>query len=180
MKHNLLKTAALTAAALAVTACQTAAPPAQVSATPQQQLFSSISPSIYDGTLAASNRTAEDLVCAQFYKNSVGYIARNTTSSGAGTGILKTMALGMLAGVASGGVSALGIGSTFLETAAASTANQVVFQGGQAILDGGDDAPASADPMVNVASAAQVIGCPAPTKDILKTAKKALKVKPEG
>ena len=176
MNHPFIKTLAVTAMALTVSACQTTAAPAPVAATPQQQLFSSIAPSVYDGTLSARSRSAEDQVCTQFYSNAAGYIARNSTSSGAGMGILKTMALGVLAGAASGGVSALGIGSAFLETAAASTANQIVFQGGQKILDGKAE-PAGTDPMVNVTSSAQALGCPALTKDTLKAAQKALKLK---
>ena len=176
MTTPFLNTAALTAIALTLTACQTTAAPAPVAATPQQQLFSSISPSIYNGTLTVQNRTAEDQVCLQFYNNAAGYIARNTTSSGAGMGILKTVALGVLAGAASGGVGALGIGSAFLETAAASTANQIVFQGGQKVLDG-QAKPDAADPMVNVAASAQAIGCPALTKETLKAAQNSLKAK---
>lgn len=179
MNHAITKLAAITAFTLTVTACQTTAAPSPVAATPQQQLFSSISPSIYDGTLAAQSRSAEDQVCVQFYNNAAGYIARNSTSSGAGMGILKTVALGVLAGAASGGVGALGIGSAFLETAAASTANQVVFQGGQKVLEGQakSDAP---DPMVNVAASAQAVGCPALTKETLKAAQKSLKAKTGG
>lgn len=172
MRHNILKITALTTLTFAAAACQTTGPTA-TSATPQQQLFSSIQASKYDGTLAAMQRTAEDPVCLQFYGNAAQYLARNK-SSGGGSGIIKTVGLGILAGVASGGVSAIGIGSAFIETAVASTANQIVFQGGQKILS--DTAgPKTADPMLNVSASAERLGCPALTKASLKASKKAMK-----
>ena len=173
MSHIFFKTTALTALALTVTACQTTAAPV-VTATPQQQLYSSISPSLYDGTRTLETRSAEDPTCLQYYSNATQYITTNKTGSGAAMGIVKTIGLGMLAGVAGGAVTGLGIGSGFLETAVAGTANQVVYQGGQKALDTTSD-PQAADPIVTANELGEAIGCPPITKATMKASKKAAK-----
>lgn len=72
--------------------------------------------------------------CAQFNMNALLFSARPETP-GFGTGLMKTVLLGTVAGAASGGVASLGIASAFLETAIAGTVNQVVFSGARPVAD---------------------------------------------
>ena len=72
--------------------------------------------------------------CAQFNMNTLLYAAKPETPS-FGTGLLKTVLLGTMAGAASGGIASLGIGSAFLETAVAGTTNQIVFSSARPVVD---------------------------------------------
>ncbi len=130
-------------------------------------------------SLAASQIRASGAnpVCGQFNMNSLAYIA-NPAGSGMGIGLLKTIALGTIAGVASGGVSALGIGSSFVENTVAGTVNQVVFNSAKPVVDSIFPAAESTDVAADLSSAAERVGCPNPTswlKDLsLKDAQKLL------
>ena len=81
---------------------------------------------------------------------------------------MKTIVLGTLAGVVSGGVAAAGISSSFLEAAVIGTASQVTYNAGGTVYDKivSQDAPVPAvpalDPLQEIANAAALIGCPAP------------------
>jgi len=130
-------------------------------------------------SLAASQIRASgsNPVCGQFNMNSLAYIA-NPAGSGMGIGLLKTIAVGAIAGVASGGVSALGIGSSFVENTVAGTVNQVVFNAAKPVMDSVFPAAESTDMAAELSSAAERVGCPNPTswlKDLnLKDAQKLL------
>ena len=102
--------------------------------------------------------------CTQFNMNALALAATPTTPS-FGTGLLKTIALGTIAGVASGGVASLGIGSAFVETAVASTANQVVFNGAAPVVDKviPDGTVGLTEKEVALSDAAQRVGCSTPS-----------------
>jgi hypothetical protein len=101
--------------------------------------------------------------CAQFNMNTLLYAAKPNTP-GFGTGLMKTLLLGTVAGAASGGIASLGIGSAFLETAVAGTANQLVFNGARPVVDavipsGGVVASEKAEALKQ---ASERVGCPYP------------------
>ena len=128
-------------------------------------------------TLSASNPT-----CLQFYKNTANFVSLPSADvslpsapSGPSFGgtLLKTLVLGTLSGVASGGVAALGIGNSFAEAALIGTVSQVTYNTGSTVYDGivgksgADDVPGVADvpaltPMQEITKAAATLGCPAP------------------
>lgn len=179
-----------TAAILALTACQTTGP-----AMPSEAMLLSSIPveKISPEGAAISQLSTANPTCVEFYKNSAvfaeAYKAQlgdlpKAPGGGFGSSLLKTVALGTLAGAASGGVGSLGIGSSFLELALASTASQVVFQGGNTALEAvagnkeksvATDAMVPASPLMQIETAAAKIGCPAPDAaalglDLLPTA----------
>lgn len=102
--------------------------------------------------------------CAQFNMNALAFAAAPEVP-GFGTNIIKTIIMGTVAGAASGGISTLGIGSSFVETAVAGTANQVVFNGVRPVVDkivpdltvGGSEKTAA------LKASAERVGCPDPT-----------------
>jgi len=165
---------ALSIAALSLSACATYAPHS-VEETPQKMstsdmLFTGISDDkITTDGVSANNLSAQNPTCLTFYKNSASFIARPQGSKYAKS-FGKTLALGMLAGAASGGVASMGIGSGFLEAALAGTANQVVFQGGNVALD---KLGANVSDEDKLGLAARQIGCPEPDMATLKASKKA-------
>ena len=82
--------------------------------------------------------TFSDEACGQFNMNALAYAAGPELPEGKqslGTGIVKTLVMGTIAGAASGGVASLGIGSGFLEAMAIGTANQMVFNGSKPVVD---------------------------------------------
>ena len=128
-------------------------------------------------TSSASNPT-----CVQFYKNTANFVSLPSADvslpsapSGPSFGgtLLKTLVLGTLSGVASGGVAALGISNSFAEAALIGTVSQVTYNTGSTVYDGivgksgADDVPGVADvpaltPMQEITKAAATLGCPAP------------------
>lgn len=108
--------------------------------------------------------SASNPTCAQFNVNALAFSAKPETP-GFGTGLMKTIALGTLAGFTSGGVASLGIGSAFLEATAIGTANQVVFSGARPVVDKviPDGTVAPSDKQVSIKEAADRLGCPNPT-----------------
>jgi hypothetical protein len=160
------KVVAASALILGLSACATSAPQNNVLDV-QNQLFSGIESSKYDGS-SLKARSAEDPICLQFYANGTQYVTQNTASGG--TSFAKTLAL---AGAASGGIASIGIGSAFLETAIAGTANQVVYQGGQKVLDNNQNA--KPDPIADVNARAGALGCPPMSMATIKASKEAAK-----
>lgn len=172
-----LKLTLTSMAILALTACQTTSP-----AIPSDAMLLSSIPAekISPAGAAKTQLSSTNPTCVEFYKNSAVFaeaykdqlgVAPKAAGGGFGGGLLKTVALGTLAGAASGGVGSLGIGSSFLELALASTASQVVFQGSNEALDAisknkaeGELAGAaeSVSPLAQIETAAAKIGCPAP------------------
>ena len=87
---------------------------------------------------------------------------------------MKTVVLGTLAGVASGGVASLGISNNFLEAALIGTASQVTYNAGGSVYDkivtpqpdaerqAEIQAIAAMDPFQEIQKAAALLGCPAP------------------
>lgn len=171
-----LAVTALSIVALSLTSCATYAPHA-ADETPQKvsssdMLLSGISADkiTLDG-ISPNKLSAENPTCLKLYANTVSYMSRPQGAARA-KGFGKTLALGLLAGAASGGVASLGIGSGFLEAALAGTANQVAFQGGKTALDkvaGGDSEEDK------IGMAASQLGCPKPDMAAMKASKKAAK-----
>ncbi len=127
--------------------------------------------------LAASQIRASGAnpVCGQFNMNSLAYMAGSGPVPG--IGILKTIAVGAIAGVASGGISTLGIGSSFVENMVAGTANQVVFNTAKPVVDSIFPAADGTETIAEINAAADRVGCPHPTwlQDLsLKDSKKLL------
>jgi len=165
--------------ALSLMACQTTG----VVKSADAALLSSIpAEKISAEGVAVTQLSTSNPTCQSFYQNAAIYVAQSevkvpkAAGGGLGMGLLKTIALGTVAGAASGGVGSLGIGSSFLELALAGAANQVVFQGSNAALNaitaGGETeteaaAEASLSPLQNIESAAAKIGCPAPDAESL-------------
>jgi len=148
-----------------------------------------------------------DPICVEFYQNAGKFAELALAEApglpgapdvpglgggGFGMELLKTLALGTVAGAASGGIGSLGISSSFLELALAGAANQVVFQGANTALDvvtaGKDDkaeavseageaeaaseageaaAPVELSPIQYIEAAAEKIGCLAPDAESL-------------
>lgn len=173
---KLLSITALSIATLSLSACATYGPHG-VDETPQKMtsseiLFSGISEDkiTLDG-VSPNDLSEQNPTCLTFYKNSLGYMARPQGAKRAKS-FGKTLALGLLAGAASGGVASMGIGSGFLEAAIAGTANQVVFQGGNTALD---KLGVNASDEDKISVAAKQIGCPEPDVAAMKLSNKASK-----
>lgn len=189
---KILTTAALSLAALSLSACATYAPHA-VDETPQKLskvlsgdlLLAGIdADKISVDGISAGSLSSLNPVCQTFNKNSAKFaevvisqanVIPKPPGGGFGTNLLKTIAFGTVAGAASGGVGSLGIGSSFLELALAGAANQVVFQGSNVAYDavaskigdkglgkGLEGAAAILSPYEKIQAAAAQIGCPAP------------------
>lgn len=167
---------AISITTLSLSACATYAPHG-VDETPQKMTSSDM---LLAGIAAdkitldgpSPNKLGEgNPTCLKFYSNTLSYMSRPQGAARAKS-FGTTLALGLLAGAASGGVASLGIGSGFLEAALAGTANQVAFQGGKTALDkvgagGGDED--------KIGLAASQIGCPKPDMAAMKASKKASK-----
>ncbi len=108
--------------------------------------------------------SASNPTCAQFNMNALAFAGKPETPSFS-TGLLKTIALGTIAGFASGGVSSLGIGSSLLETTAVGTANQVVFSSARPLVDKAipDATFAGSEKELAIKQSAERVGCPNPT-----------------
>ncbi len=157
--------------ALSLAACQTTGS----AKTANEMLFSGIDAGkISAEGPSAATLGAENPTCLKFYANTTRYITQPQPGKVA-KNFGKTIALGMLAGAASGGVGSLGISSSFLELALAGAANQVVFQGGQTALDKVTGEADKLTPQEEIDDAAAKLGCPAPSKAAMKGAKKAAK-----
>lgn len=165
--------------ALSLVACQTtsavkSADAALFSAIPVEQISA-------EGA-AITQLSTSNPACVSFYKNAAAFaeasklipdVGAKAPGGGLGMGLLKTIALGTVAGAASGGIGSLGIGSSFLELALASATSNVVFQGGNTALNavtsgGAKEAEdiaigeVSLSPMQQIEAAATKIGCLAP------------------
>lgn len=108
--------------------------------------------------------SASDPTCAQFNVNALAFAGKPETP-GFGTNLVKTIALGTIAGFASGGVASLGIGSAFLEATAIGTTNQVVFNSAGPAVD--KVIPSGAVPAsekeLTIKAAAERVDCPYPS-----------------
>ena len=119
--------------------------------------------------------SATDPTCSTFYKNTTDFVSLpadlNVPSAPSfGSSLAKTLVLGTLAGVVSGGVAAVGIGNSFAEAALIGTASQVTYNTGGTVYDKivgpkpdaeTPDVP-TLEPMQEIQKAAAAIGCPAP------------------
>jgi len=166
----LSKNIILAAAVLSLTACQTTGS----AKTSDEVLFNGLTSE--RTAEMKTTRKAEDPICVRYYANATQYAA-TSKRKGLASGFMKTLALGSLAGAASGGVGSLGISSSFVELALAGAANQVVFQGGSTALDSltekgeGDELT----PIEEIEAGASELGCPKPEKATAKAAQKLTK-----
>jgi len=167
MSHSFKHCAVITLTLASLAACQTTNTAKE---SPKDILFAGVSEKVNP----VSKRSAEDPTCLTFYGNATQYIAQPDGKKMA-TGFAKTLALGALSGIAAGGVGAIGISSSFVELALASTANQVVYKGGEKALDKMTGAEGALTPVEEIEDAASELGCPPPSKAAMKGAKKATK-----
>lgn len=126
--------------------------------------------------------SASDPTCVAFYKNTTAFVSMPTADLNIdgvpkgpsfGASLTKTIILGTLAGVVSGGVASIGIGSGFAEAAAIGTASQVTYNMGGTVYDNivtpkpdpqVPEVPAvsALSPLQEIQKAASTLGCPAP------------------
>ena len=160
--HNITRNIFLTTAALTLVACQTTG-----SATNKDEmLFAGIEDQRATETQAAPSRDEDSTTCLRFYANATQFAAQ-PQGSGFAKSLLKTVAIGTLSGVASGGVAAVGISSAFVEAALIGTTSQVVYQTADQGWDKAFGKP-KVDPVTEISSAASEVGCPPPSDAALK------------
>jgi len=160
-------------AALSLCACQTTS----AVPSPSETLLAGIDTAADTTPGLTTNRKATDPTCLTFYKNTTNFVslpadlgAGGSAAPSFGGTLMKTMVLGTLAGVASGGVSALGIGNSFAEAALIGTASQVTYNAGSTVYDKivtptpDVEVPATPalEPLQEIQKAAAILGCPAP------------------
>jgi len=164
-------------AVISMSACQTM--PSAKLANPNDILLSDITTSSIGGSALPTKLSAANPTCLKFYDNTASYMAAVQAAQSAPQGpsfgsiLMRTLVLGTLSGVASGGVAAIGIENAFAEAALAGTANQVTYQlGGKAYdsvmkKDPSDPAIPANQQLNDIENAANLIGCPAPDADAL-------------
>ena len=171
------KTLFLGVAALSLCACQTTSPITP----PSETLLAGLETSSNAQTGSTKLLSANDPTRLTFYKNTTAFVSQpadfgvnGPSTPSFGGSLMKTLVLGTLAGVASGGVAAIGIGNSFAEAALIGTASQVTYNTGGSIYDkivtpeADPEAQAEAkaiaalDPMQEIQKAAAILGCPAP------------------
>ena len=164
-------------AVFSMSACQTM--PSANLANPNDILLSDIATSSAGSSVVPTKLSAANPTCLKFYDNTASYMAAVQAAQAAPQGpsfgglLMRTLVLGTLSGVASGGVAAIGIENAFAEAALAGTANQVTYQMGGKAYDSimkkdpsGKVIPAQQQ-MVDIENAAKLIGCPAPDANAL-------------
>lgn len=162
------KTLFLGVAALSLCACQTTS----AISSPSDTLLAGIDSSTISSSASTTLLSSSDPTCLTFYKNTTDFVSLpadfNVARPSVGGGLMKTIVLGTLAGVASGGVAAIGISSSFLEAAVIGTASQVTYNAGGTVYDKivsqktPEPAVPALEPMQEIQNAAALIGCPAP------------------
>lgn len=172
-------------AVISMSACQTM--PSANLANPNDILLSDVTTSSIDGSVVPTKLSAANPTCLKFYENTASYMAAVQAAQAAPQGpsftdlLLRTLVLGTLSGVASGGVAAIGIENAFAEAALAGTANQVTYQlGGKAYDSVMKKDPAAAivipesQQLADIENAAKLIGCPAPDANALAPVRAAV------
>lgn len=163
----------LSAALLVMSACQTTSGVNVAN----DVLLADIATSDVSATGATTLLSTSNPTCLQFYANTAKFASLPAADLSAPTGpsfgdqMLRTLILGTLSGVVSGGVAAMGIESSFAEAALIGTAGQVTYQAGGTVYDKivKTDTPGvttptvpALTPMQEIEKAATLIGCPAP------------------
>lgn len=137
-------------------------------------LFSGIEDKMVSNGAPTTRRSAEDITCLRYYANSVKYM-NQPDPMGYAKGFAKTLFAGSLAGLTAGGIAAVGINSTVVETMAATTANQVVYSNASSGWDRLVGQDEKDDPLLVVAEAANEVGCPEPSAASMKAITKVSK-----
>lgn len=130
-----------------LTACATA-PKAET-------LMAGISPTITKPLPDGQLRAETDPICMSFYKNAQTYIAASNKPNPGGQ-FLKSVGIGVLAGVATGGIASSGINSTVGQIAAQQAASNAVSQGSHLALQGSKKSSIQS----KISAAAEQISCP--------------------
>ncbi len=171
---TIIKSLFLSAAVLSLTACQTTS----AVKSPDAILLSGLDkPVVAQTGLEAGSvprLSASSPTCSKFYQNVATFVDMPVSAkSGPSFGgqLMKTVVLASLAGVASGGVAAMGIKSSFAEAALVGTASQVTYNAGGKVYDKIVSPDANVpqtpnmnnpSPLVDIEKAAATLGCPAP------------------
>ena len=171
------KTLFLGVAVLSLSACQTTS----AVPSPNQVLLADIDRSMVAQTSSTQLLSSSSPTCSKFYTNVSAYVDMPTavkTGPSFGGQLMRTIALASLAGIASGGVAAVGIENSFLEAALVGTASQVTYNAGGKVYDKivTPDTPnpqaasvAALDPMQEIQKTAALLGCPAPDEAAIAT-----------
>lgn len=118
-------------------------------------LMTGISPDDVSKTYTAGQmRAATDPVCVNFYSNAKTYLAA-ANKPNQGKNMVTSLGLGILASVATGGMT--GIGSGIGQMAARQTVSAVVTQGGRMALKGMES---NSGPGKNIVKVAEELQCP--------------------
>jgi len=147
MSHSLPALVLSAAYLVGLTACATA-PKAET-------LMTGISPTAAKPLPAGQLRAETDPICVSFYKNARTFIAESNKPDPGGQ-FLKSVGIGVLAGVATGGIATSGINSTVGQIAAQQAASTAVYQGSNLALSGAKKSNVQS----KVSAAAEQISCP--------------------
>jgi len=101
-------------------------------------------------------RKPTDPVCVNFYKNAQGYLAE-ANKPDRGKSFLTRLGIGVLAGVASGGIATAGIDSVVGQIAVQQVAATTIYEGSNIALQ---ELNKANGPQAKVIKAAEEIGCP--------------------
>lgn len=163
---HIFRTIFLSSAALTLVACQTLGS----GGTKDEILFAGLEDKRATETQAAPSRDEDSTTCLRFYANATKYAAQPQGASFA-SGLMKTVAIGTISGIASGGVAALGISSAFVEAAVIGTTSQVVYTTADQGWDKAFGKNEAVDPVTEISASAQEVGCPPPSDAALKASK---------
>lgn len=153
------------AAALILPACATT----QSQLAAQDILLKNISENEVSLYASQTTRGSEDEICQTFYSNMGEYITQpKKTSSQEFMGVVLLTAI---AGAATYGVGTLGIANPFTALSLAAGTNQVVYEGGKAIMKDENNVKTDLHPDVEISDAALRLGCPQPSTASKKLAK---------
>jgi len=147
MSRSIQALALSTVYLVGLTACATA-PKAET-------LMAGISPTAAKPLPAGQLRAETDPICVSFYKNAQTYIAASNKPNPGGQ-FLKSVGIGVLAGVATGGIATSGINSTVGQLAAQQAASAAVSQGSNLALSGAKKSGVQS----KISAAAEEISCP--------------------
>ena len=157
------------ATALLLPACATS----QSQLAAQDILLKNIPENEFSLYASTALRASEDDVCQTFYSNMGEFISQpKKTSTEEFMGVVL---LSALAGAATYGVGSLGIANPFTALSLAASTNQVVYEGGKAVIEDKESVKTDLEPGVEIADAALRLGCPQPSQAAIKLARKEAK-----
>lgn len=159
-------------AVLSLTGCQTLGGGGSLPS-PDALLLEGIDVPVVAENMPIPQLSTSDATCLKFYANTASFASIPTAEldldmpdmpgmpgvpekPSFGSSLVKTLVLGTISGVVGGGVSSLGIGSNFVESALIGTATQVTYNTGDTVYDSilGDKTPDLSTPEGQAAAAA--------------------------